>query len=725
LKEREQFQMNKISDKIRAIFMVALVLISMVFSGMKLMSLQIVEGEENLEKSKQNTYGTQLINAARGEIVDINGKPIVKNKVGFNIIIEKAFFPNDKQKGNEIILRVAKILKNDGIDWIENIPITKSKPYQYIENRDKEIATMQDDNHLRLQGYSTAEDCIDALIEKYEISDEYTDEEKRIIAGIRYEMILRSFSVSNRYTFAEDIPMKTVSKIKELSYNLPGVEIVEEAIRQYVQGDILPHAIGTIGAIDAEEYAELKSEGYGYNDTLGKSGIEKAMEEYLRGQNGTRKTTITNGTVTSIDTIKAAVPGNTVKLTIDSEFQKEVQDILAEHIDWLHEKNEKGKDAKSGAVCVIDVKTGAVLALANYPNYDINDYIKNWSEVAERENSPLINRSINGLYRPGSTFKTVTATAALNEGIITGTDTVNCNHVYTYYPDIAPKCTGWHGDIAVSRALQVSCNIFFYDVGRRTGIDLIDKYAAYYGLGENLGLEIGGQKGYVASPEVFQNFGQDWTPGQVLQASIGQSETAVTPLQMAVQAATIANRGKRMKPYIVDSINSYNLDEVIKKTEPQVVSEIPIKHDDVYDLIEQGMVLASQATFGEYSLTDLPYPVAIKTGTPQKTVEITHSAFIGYYPVGDPQIAFAGMVEEGEYSKYMIRKIIDAYYGYESKSAETTVTISPLNTAETTVTSVLPQTSEIPLQNKSSNVAQTSVPMGEAIVQSVQEVDND
>lgn len=683
--------MKLASGKIRTVVLIVLVLIAMAFSGLRLMVLQIVQGQDNLEKSKSNVYGTQEISAARGEIVDINGVPFVKNKVGFNVIIERAFFPNDYGEQNEIILRVANILSKDGVDWIESIPISKTYPYVYLENREKDIATMQDENHLRLQVYSTAEDCIDAIIEKYEISEDYSQQEKRIIAGIRYEMLLRNFSMSNRYTFAEDVPMTTVSKIKELTYSLDGVEIVEEAIREYVAGDVLSHSIGTVGAIDADEYAELKSKGYGYNDVLGKSGIEKAMEEYLRGTSGKRKTTITNGTVTSIDVVEPAIPGNTVKLTIDSNFQKDVQDILANHIDFLHERNQRGKDAKAGAIAVIDVKTGAVLALANYPTYDINDYIDNWSEVADRENTPLLNRVINGLYRPGSTFKTITATAALNEGIIANDETVFCDHYYTYYSDIRPKCTGWHGNIEVVRALQVSCNIFFYDVGRRTGIDNIDKYAAYYGLGEDLGLEIGGQKGYVASPAVFESIGQDWTPGQVLQAAIGQSETAVSPLQMAVQAATIANRGVRMQPYMVDSINSYDLDEVIKKTEPVVASEIEIKNDQMYDLIEQGMVLASQATYGEYSLNDLPYKVAIKTGTPQKTVDITHSAFIGYYPVGNPEIAFAGIVEEGEDSKFMIRKIIDAYYGYDNNvPAETTVPSQsvPVTTAPAVTSSV-------------------------------------
>lgn len=660
--------MQKVFDRIRAVFLVALILVAMAFCGVGLMKLQIVQGADFLEKSKSSSLGTQTIKAARGEIVDSKGVAIVRNKVGFNVIIEKSFFPSDSQKQNDIILRVANLLKKDGLDWVESIPVSKTEPYTYLEDRDKDISTMRDESHLRLAVYATAQDCIDELIKKYEIADTYSNEEKRTIAGIRYEMLLRDFSVDNRYTFAQDIPMDTVAKLKELSNNFPGVDIVEEAIRVYDQGTILPHAIGTVGPIYAEEYATLKDNGYGYNDVIGKSGIEKAMETYLRGKDGTRKIAISNGEATSIENTVEAVPGNTVELTIDSVFQGKVQDILANHINWLHTQP-KGTNASAGSIVVLDVKTGAVLAMVNYPSYDINDYINNYSEVLNREYSPLINRAIDGLYRPGSTFKTVTATAALNEGIITGTDTVTCNHVYTFYTDSQPGCLGWHGATNVTKALQVSCNIFFYDVGRRLGIEALIKYADKYGLGQDLGLEIGGAKGKLAGPETFEKLKMAWTPGQVLMAAIGQSETAVTPLQMAVQAATLANKGVRYKPYLVDSIHSYNMDKTIKETKPEVVSTIEIKNDKTYDLVEQGMVLASQTNFpAEYSLSNLPHQVAVKSGTPESATQ-NNSAFIGYYPVGNPEIAFAGMVEDGEYSKYMIRKIIDAYYGYDQTAS--------------------------------------------------------
>lgn len=666
--------MSAKEERIRTIILVVFIIVAMALCGVRLMKIQIVNGKEYLAKSKSASTGTQLIKAARGEIVDVNGVQIVKNKAGFNVIIEAAFFPKDYQEGNEIILRTAKILMEDNVERIESIPISKTLPYVYLPDRERDIKIMRDEEHLRLNVYATATDCIDALIEKYEISDKYTTEEKRIIAGVRYEMLLRGFSVSNRYTFAEDVPVVTVSKIKELSYMLKGVDIAEEAVRVYAQSDILAHSIGTVGPIYAEEYAELKDEGYKLNDVLGKSGIEKFMENELRGKDGTRTTTISGGKVISVRNTEDAVPGNTVKLTVDSDFQRDVQDILKSHINWLnmYSTEDRGKNAYAGAIVVLDAKTGAVRALANYPTYDIYDYINDYSSVLGGEHQPLINRAIDGLYRPGSTFKTVTATAVLNEGIVSGKDTVNCTQVYTYYSDIAPTCTGHHGLISVADALKVSCNIFFYDTGRQLGIERLDEYAAYYGLGENVGLEIGGSKGWVSSPEVFASYAMDWTPGQVLQTAIGQSETAVTPLQMAVQASTIANKGVRYKPFIIEGVYDYNLDNIVTQTEPVVVSQIPIKNDYTFEYVEEGMKRAAayEKIFGvdyyyeDYLLTTLPETACIKTGTPQKSKDIVNSAVIGYYPAEDPEIAFACYIEEGEYSKLIVRQIIDAYYGY-------------------------------------------------------------
>lgn len=701
---------KKIISAIRAWFFIIVTLAALGLCAVRLMKLQIVMGEDYLNQSKTSSYGNQPISAARGEIVDSSGNLIVKNKVGFNIVLEKAFFPTENDEQNRIIHRVASLLARDGEDWIDNLPISSAQPFVFLPDQETAVAKVQ--KNLNLQSYSTAEDCIMEMRERYGISTEYTVEEARIIAGIRYEMAQKNFSVSNRYTLAEDVLMDTVIKIKELTYELPGVDVIEDAVRTYEVGDILPHAIGTVGAIDAEEYAVLKDRGYGLNDVVGKSGIEKAMEEYLRGKDGVRQLEMVDGKVVSDTVTEEAIPGNTVQLTVDSDFQRQLQAILERHIVYLQNQTEpdaKGLTANAGAIVVQDVKTGAVLGMATYPTYDINDYLDNYQEVVSRENSPLTNRAVNGLYRPGSTFKTVTATAALNEGIITENSTIFCGHKYTYHPDWQPPpgCLGWHGNINVVTALEKSCNIFFYDAGRQMGIDTLARYASMFGLGEPTGLEIGGATGYVASPATFERFGWEWNTGNVIQAAIGQSETNITPIQMCGQALTIANKGVRYRPYIVDSIHTYNMEELVKKTQPVTAAVVPDNTGITFDTVKKGMIAMSKTVRAhnskvpfEVSLSNLPFEVAIKTGSPQKTADISSSAVIGFAPADDPQIAFACYVEEGEYAKYMVRSIIDVYFGTgdgKPITADSIVTTAPAeeqtpetlsDTAETTFTTV-------------------------------------
>ncbi len=673
-------------ERLRAVFFFVVILAMFALCAIDLMKIQIVDGAEYLEKSKTTSQASQVISSPRGEIVDIKGNEIVSNKTGFNVVIEKAFFPSDKAEMNRIICGIAEILAEDGVEWIDTLPISMSRPYTYLEARDSDIVKLR--KTIGVQHYATASDCLAEMYKQYEIDDSYTEKQKRIIAGVRYEMIMRSFSLSNRYTYAEDIPMDTVVKLKEAAYTLEGMDIVEEAVRIYAAGDVAPHLIGTIGAINAEEYEEKREEGYALNDVIGKSGIEKAMEDELRGDKGTRTLELMSGVVVSDIVAKEAVPGNTVKLTLNAEYQRDVQEILENHILWLNNqthKDRKGYEADAGAIVVLDAKTGALLAAATSPTYDINDYLTDYASVVNGENGPLTNRATHGGYRPGSTFKTITATAALNEGFLNGGETcIVCNNVYTYWDDYKPKCTGWHGRINVITAIEKSCNIFFYELGRLMGPGMLTEYANMYGLGVDLGLETGGYTGRIANPDTIFELGQEWQAGLIVQVAIGQSETAVTPLQMAVQANTLANRGVRYKPYLVDSIYTYNMESLVKKTQPEVASVIPDKTGKTFDLIIQGMEQAADFMpysypkvsdyYTPYLLSELPEQAAIKTGTPQMTTaEDTGSAFVGFYPADDPVIAFSGFVEHGEYSKFMIRQIIEAYYDENYEPADPVV----------------------------------------------------
>lgn len=639
-----------------------LVLVSCCLCAWRLMKIQIVESETYTAKNVSTQKYTQTISATRGEIVDSEGNSIIENKVGYNVIIEPDTFPEDNTEGNHILLSLTEILDENGEEWSTSLPVSETQPYTFTNDED---AVEKLKENLNMNVYATAEDCMYQLMKEYDIDDFYTPEQQRTLAGIRYEMQLRGFSLSNRFTLAKDVSIETVTELKERGVTLRGMDIVEEAIRSVAQGDIVTHEIGTVGPIYAEEYETLKEEGYDLDDTVGKSGIERAMESTLRGSDGIKEITVQNGQVISSEITTPVTAGSTVQLTVNSDFQRELQKILDDFIaNFDNLRDEKTKDldkVECGAIVVLNAKDSGVLGMVTAPTYDLGNYMTDYNSILNAENTPLVNRATDGLYRPGSTFKPITATAGLNEGIISGTSTYNCGHIY-HFKDHDYNCTGYHGDISITRALQVSCNIFFYKLSEELTIDRISDYATKFGLGQSTGLETGDKAGHLSNPESFAELGADWTVGQVLQSAIGQGEWAVTPLQMANVACTIANNGTRYQPHLVDSIWDYNHTTCLEEIEPVIAEQIQPLNDSVFQYVENGMIAASTNNFpSRYSLSNLGFDVAIKTGTPQVSGRTQDSFFIGYAPADDPEIAFAGVIEGGEYSKYMIRSIIQAY----------------------------------------------------------------
>ena len=608
--------MKGFAENLKSVIIILLVVALALLSSMRLMKIQVV-GDKAIETPQQYEPGTltykKTIKATRGEIIDYSGNTIVTNEARNDIVLQMAFFPTDLEEGNKILLGVYRALEEHGFKFEESIPVSFKKPYKFTKADTSELIS-----DLNLNVYATAENCIDKLISDNEIADTYTDEEKRIIAGMRYQMIDKDFSYSNDLLLAKDVDEQTVIHIEELSNIYRGVKAVEASERNVVRGDILPHEIGTVGPIYAEEYDELKAKGYSYNDTLGKSGIESAVETPLRGQNGEEQIAVKDGVVRDVKTIIQANSGETVKLTVDGAFQLKLQNILDNFLNYTFPSINPMPSllkGKCGAICVIDAKTGAVKGMATAPTYNLKDYSENYDYFLQAENSPLVNRCTYGLYRPGSTFKTITATAGLNEGIVTGGTPLFCGHDYWFYGS-PYSCTGTHGNITTRRAIEVSCNCYFYELSRRLGIDNITKYAKLYGLGSHTGIETGDAEGYLCNPETFEVHGQEWVIGCVIQAGIGNQDSGMTPLQMAVAASTIGNRGVRYKPYIIDSYYSYGSRQQIKKTEPVIANQIELNSPDVYDYIIGGMIDASKNMPARYSLTDLGYDVAIKTGTP-------------------------------------------------------------------------------------------------------------
>ena len=667
-------KMSKISVFIRSAVLAAIVIVASFMCGLRLLEIQIADGEKYLAMTKSTYTATQSVEAARGSISDCNGVLLNTNELSYSINFQRSSLKVGTE--NEVIYRVLTVLLKNGEKWNESLPISKTAPYEFLSGKEDEIDLMK--SKLKLGVYATVDNCMNALYKNFEISDKYDEQMRRYIAGVRYEMQLKDFSYKNQFVLASGISEETVVELKELSSLLGGVDITEGWSRVYLDGAVAPHVRGTVGAISAEQYSQLKSAGYTLNDVLGISGVEKALEDELRGTRGVRVITrSSDGTELSDEVISDPIAGNSVMLTIDSKFQQQVQDIVQYHLDFMHspyyttshDARRRGSECYAGAAVVLDVKTGGVLAVASIPGYDLNDLINDYASVLNAEYSPVFNRALDGAYRPGSTFKTITATAGLIENVITPVETIRCGGVYHYFAPYRPTCTGHHGAITVEYGLKHSCNVFFYETARRLGIDKLSGWASRFGVGTDLGLEIGGENGRMTSLATYEKLGLEWNPGDVIQAGIGQSETLLTPLHLAVQAMTIANDGVRYQPHIVKAVYNYDFTELISETKPVVVDDMS-EYADVFNTVTEGMTKVSDnANFlvgkrwvNIYEYKEIPGRVATKTGTPE-VVALTkyNSAIVGFYPADDPEIAFSVYLENGEFSRHIAANIISTY----------------------------------------------------------------
>ncbi|MBQ2900201.1 MAG: hypothetical protein IJE28_10695 [Oscillospiraceae bacterium] len=654
---------------------VVFVLIVAAIFLLRLMIMQIVEGESYRSYLTEGYSVTKTIEASRGDIVDRYGRSLATNRVRYDITFDKNNIVKDSE--NSVILELISILEENGEEWIDNLPITAEAPFEYTGT---ETARSRLRKHLDLAEFASAGDVVFRLREKYGL-EEMSDEDFRKVAGVRYEMDRVGYNYTTPYTFAKDVSAVTINIISEHSYYFQGIEITENYEREYPNGDVAPHIIGITGIIYEEEYAELDKSVYGINDIIGKSGLELAFESTLKGKDGKMKVTYdANGEIISEEIIEEAVPGATVVSTIDMDLQRVAYNALEKQILNLRSTAEagKGKESEGGVVVVMEVGTGEILAAANYPSYNLSTYYKDYAALLETEYNPLFNRAAEGTYAPGSTFKPVVATAALQLGNIKANTTVNCEHVYTFFTDYQPTCLGHHGKINVRHALGYSCNIFFYEIGRIMGIDNIRQYAYYYGLGEPTGIEIKERTGQVSNPNWAADNGISWFKGDVLQASIGQGYSLFSPIQMANYVATVANKGVRVNAHFVKSINSHDFSEVLYETPVEVLSDMGMT-DYTYETVLSGMLQSSQDSSG-FVWGDFNIKVASKTGTPQTTTKTVNSTFICFAPADDPKIAIAVIIEKGwqGYTAAPVAKeILQYYFGTESGNSPETGVLVP------------------------------------------------
>ena len=622
-------------------------------------NLQIVNGKDIAASVTNNTVRKYTQLASRGEILDRDGNKLVYNTKAFFLQLD--YYNWNRSKQNDVLLELGKLLTQGGIETKDNLPISFAAPFSYTYTSTESGDGRKLVRYMEKKGWDTtlsAGVILDRMCVNYGISNDWTPEERRLVAGLRYYLESCEFSSYNTpVTLAQDLDIDTVAAISERATDLSGVNITVDDIRQY-NTTLAAHVLGRVAAISADEYKALKDKGYDINDTLGKDGIEKALEDILRGIDGTYAVEYdAYGAVVDQYFLEDPDPGDNVVLTLDMKLQAAAERALKDTLTELRntKKEGEGGDAEGGCAVVIDVKTGEILALANYPTYNLETFSADFKENNSNPWAPLFNRCIAALYSPGSTFKMCTSVAALEEDLIEPNTKIRDTGIYTFYEDYQPRCWiyrqygGTHGLINVSQALKYSCNYFYYEVGRLMGNETLARYAAAFGLGQKTGIELSGEKaGHMASAAYReQTGGATWYAGDTLQAAIGQSDSQFTPFQLANYVATLVNGGIRYQPHLVKAITNNTGDSIVEVIEPVVLGKVEMS-DATVKAVKQGMlgVVTEDGTASSY-FRDFPIEVGGKTGSAQNNNRSAHALFVSFAPYDNPEIAVCVV---GEYA---------------------------------------------------------------------------
>ena len=665
----------------RLIVILSFLVAALVCFCVVLFNYQIVNGDEYRALSVAGTAKREVVETSRGIITDRNGKVLVSNRLAYTLKFSDSDFGKDQAACNDAVWRLIELCRAEGVEWIDPLPLTAEAPYTLsTETPGKTFIRWLKTNKLAYTGESTvtltasSDEVMAALRKVYNIDDGYTDQQARLIAGVRY-----GAKISGGYVFAEDVPVRVISQVVDGHY--AGVSTGTSSQRVY-NTTYAAHILGRVSRIFAEDWDNYKDKGYSMDALVGKGGVEEAFESYLHGTNGVKLvTTDKNGKVTGELYAKEPQPGNTVALTIDLDLQKVTEDSLAEKIGSMEQRDGL---TRGGAAAVVSVGTGEVLALASYPTYDLSQ----WDEMYDTWNKdtvgrPMFNRATDGTYAPGSTFKLCSAVAALESGIVTPSTTIVDRGIYTYYTFPQPKCWiynsygGTHGAVNVSQAITVSCNYFFYEVGRLMGIKTLDSYATQFGLGQHTGIEIGDSAGVLASPEYAEKIGETWTDGQTITAAIGQSYNLFTPLQLANYVATLVSGGDHYEAHLLKSAKSFDNSSVV-----YAYNKAPINHVDMADSTLEAVKKGARglATGSlSYVFRNCVVDVGCKTGTAETSQKLTNGCFVAFAPYDDPQIAVCVVAEQGGGGANLAPVALDIINAYFS-SASTTETIEGENT---------------------------------------------
>ncbi len=684
-----------------------------------LYNLQIVKGDEYRAASTVKIANTVTVEAARGELLDRYGRSLVGNRATYEITLNSSLMGAEAQR-NANLLELITICRENDLEWTDTLPISKDAPFTYTDENalvytnsegkvkfsylgalldtlplgDKILPNRWSSDDLAaassveaLGEGPTAEEVIAGLRQYFLIDESLSDADARALIGVLYELNLRSRDVKQtEYIFAQDVNIDVISAVKERS--LTGINISATTVRQY-NTTSAAHLLGRVGPIQTENWETYKAKGYNMNDSVGIDGLEYAFEDYLRGKSGTLIQEMnTSGKVVSEnwmvdgetgDTMEPE-PGNHVMLTLDLRLQEKVEEVLANTIESLADTKEKG------AIVVQSVNDGGVLAMASYPTYDLSTvYSSNeaYQQALNDPRKPFVNRATSEIYYPGSTFKPLVAIAALEEGLVTPTEKIQDTGYLQlpeeeHYPygDYHPQCwiyrqyRGMHGWENMADALRDSCNIYFYTMGHRLGIEKIDEYAAMFGLGQKTGLELGEAEGYVAGPETSKMLNQEWYGGNLLSAAIGQENTKITLIQLSNYIATLVNGGNRYQTHLLKTVKSSDFSETVYEYEAQPVETLDLNPEWV-EAVKLGMWEVAndpESTVDQY-LNNLAVEVGAKTGSAQVSADQNANAvFVLFAPYDDPEIVISMVVEGGASGANLASaagEIVNYYFGSE------------------------------------------------------------
>lgn len=672
--------MNQHKFSFRVGVLILLIAVMSGIFGVRLYDVQVTQASQvDHTPSGSHTYRTR-VTAARGEILDRNGKVLIGNRASYNLTLIYAIVFS-AENPNENLRKLTNLCNELGLEMTDHFPVTMEKPYTYTTDEYSSTWNSYFKTFLDERGWDSdisAPQLIRRLKDTYHLPADWTEEETRRVISIRYELDLRRWTSLPTYVLLNDVDSVSLAAITEL--NIPGVNVETSTVRQY-NTTYAAHILGRIGLMNAEEYEIYKEKDYAMDAYVGKEGLERAFEDDLHGTDGLRVTTISaDGTV--LEEYYKTVPqaGKNIELTIDIDLQKVSEDALKAHILSLREDD---GDAEGGAVVVQQVKTGQILACASYPTFDPATYSQKYNELLETDFAPLYNRALQAAYPPGSTYKMVTTIASIDSGTIGRWVEIEDKGIYRRFEDVGytPRCMLYttagatHGYVNAMEALAVSCNYYFYEVGYQTGITKIDEVAKALGLGEATGVELDesvGRRANAETKKLLYSKGYDgWYDADTVAAAIGQSENRFTPMQLACYTSALANHGTRYKATFLQRVLSSDYSELLYESTPVVASQLNIS-DEAYAAYTEGMRLSVTWANGtsHYYLGDYDVAVCAKTGTAEHGGNGSdNAAYVLYAPADDPQIAIAVYVEKGTPGSRLAkvaRAILDAYFSTSS-----------------------------------------------------------